>query len=180
MSYFCRHPGDAADIMSESIGLSSSHQQIARGEIDIPGQIKTNRGYKVYELIAWHKWVYSSWINSPTLTAQQGWTQGVFGDLWSLHMSLCPLYTVLPPSHDTLLSPPWVWWYTPSGVTWELEKHLASLAPQCVSLSSPPEAPRSSQISSRSAYTSSWTLEQKIFIWGIRILNSLKCLISVY
>ena len=52
MSYFCRHPGDAADIMSESIGLSSSHQQIAGGEIDIPGQIKTNRGYKVYELIA--------------------------------------------------------------------------------------------------------------------------------
>ena len=48
MSYYCHHHGDAADKADVR-----GHREIAGGENDIPGQIKTNRaGYKMYELIA--------------------------------------------------------------------------------------------------------------------------------
>ena len=160
MSYFCRHHGDADDMMSKSIGLSSWHREIAWGKIDIPGKIKTNIGYKVYELIAWHKWAESCWLNLPTLTAQsreQGWDAGLLGGpggcrrlVGALHMSLCPLHCVatLPWQPVTtpglMIHPEWC-----NMRTWKTSR-LPD--PPCVSLS--PEASRSSQISSRSAYTS--------------------------
>ena len=159
MSCYCHHHGDAAD-KADVRAQSPGHREIAGGENDIPGQIKTNRaGYKMYELIAWHGWV----ILAAGLTCQhwppgalsRGGTlgsradKGVIGDMGALDMSLCPLSTmacVLPPSHNSL-SPPQAGSDTPGvrrDVTWELGKHLAS--PAVTACHSPPLSGTSSVI----------------------------------